>query len=211
MRYSVPLRYAVLTDLVATLGCEIEIERGTPAVAAPFDMPDNYSSLGGYSFNPYDPRRDPRPRIGGGMPVLSPGGSSSGIGASANLWVANVSDEIDPERDRERYEADRAKDIELTGARGIDAAVAEHGLDALLFPAPRGANVAARPGYPTVIVPLGLVPNEAQPAFPAGFEPQPAPFGVSFAGPACSEPRLIALAYAFGQATRRRIPPPGAP
>jgi amidase len=23
----------------------------------PFDMPDNYSSLGGYGFNPYDPRR----------------------------------------------------------------------------------------------------------------------------------------------------------
>lgn len=60
---------------------------------APFDMPDNYSSLGGYGFNPYDPRRDPRPGIGDGMPVLSPGGSSSGIGTSANLWAANVGTE----------------------------------------------------------------------------------------------------------------------
>ena len=60
---------------------------------APYDMPDNYSSLGGYAFNPYDPRRDPRPGIGDGMPVLSPGGSSSGIGTSANLWVANVGTE----------------------------------------------------------------------------------------------------------------------
>jgi amidase len=31
--------------------------------------------------------------------------------------------------------------------------------------------------------------------------------GVSFTAGACSEPRLIALAYAFEQATRRRVPP----
>jgi Asp-tRNA(Asn)/Glu-tRNA(Gln) amidotransferase A subunit family amidase len=31
---------------------------------------------------------------------------------------------------------------------------------------------------------------------------------VSFTGLACSEPRLIALAHAFEQATRRRVPPP---
>ena len=409
---------------------------------APFDMPDNYSSLGGYGFNPYDPRRDPRPGIGDGMPVLSPGGSSSGIGTSANLWAANVgtetsgsilwpsnqnmlvgikptlgrisrygiipitadqdtagpmarsvtdaaillgvlesaepdpndpatgrcdaptdgdytayldagslsgarigipragfvqsnavpgsanprggldaaqlalfeeavetleaqgatvvdpadlptvldpdparnlfrwgvcagenttrgndehcsivfkygmkrdfnawldslgnaapvrsltelrqwnqdnallgtikyeqalldiSDEIDLDRDRARYEADRAKDIELAGAHGIDAAITTHELDALLFPMNRGSNVAARPGYPSVIVPVGRVPRSAEPPFPEGFEPEPAPFGVSFTGLACSEPRLIALAYAFEQATRRRVPPPSAP
>ena len=38
MQFSVPLRYTILSVLVATLGCEIEIERGTPAVAAPFDV-----------------------------------------------------------------------------------------------------------------------------------------------------------------------------
>jgi amidase len=50
-----------------------------------------------------------------------------------------------------------------------------------------------------------MVPNTAA---PAGFEAQPAPFGVSFTGTACSEGRLIELAYAFEQATKRRIPPP---
>ena len=35
--------------------------------------------------------------------------------------------------------------------------------------------------------------------------------GVSFTGSACSEPRLIELAYAFEQATRRRVPPPDMP
>ena len=49
------------------------------------------------------------------------------------------------------------------------------------------------------------------PPFPDGFVPQPQPFGVSFAGMACSEPRLIALAYAFEQATMRRVPPSATP
>jgi len=34
---------------------------------------------------------------------------------------------------------------------------------------------------------------------------------VSFAGGACSEPRLLALAYAFEQATKRRVPPVSVP
>ncbi|MDE0362062.1 MAG: hypothetical protein OXI74_12910, partial [Rhodospirillaceae bacterium] len=125
--------------------------------------------------------------------------------------LLDISDDIDLNRDRARYEADRAKDIELTAAHGIDAAISENDLDALLFPMNRGANVSARPGYPTVIVPLGVAPYEAEPPFSEGFAPKPAPFGVSFTGLACSEPRLIELAYAFEQATMRRVPPPSAP
>ena len=79
--------------------------------------------------------------------------------------------------------------------------------DALLFPAVTGNGIAARAGYPSVIVPFATVPNNA-PEFPAGFDPKPAPFGVSFTGTACSEPRLIALAYAFEQATKKRVAPP---
>lgn len=118
------------------------------------------------------------------------------------------SDRIDLERDRARYEADRAKDEALAGAEGIDAALREHRLDALLFPGSSGARISAKPGYPTVIVPFALVPNARADQLPAGFDAKPGPFGVSFAGTACSEPRLIALAYAFEQATRRRVPPP---
>ena len=59
-----------------------------------------------------------------------------------------------------------------------------------------------RPGYPTVIVPFALLPNETL------VDIKPAPFGVSFTGMACSEPRLIELGYAFEQATKRRLPPP---
>jgi amidase len=121
----------------------------------------------------------------------------------------DISDEMDVDKDRARYESDRALDIEMTATHGIDAAMKANSLDALIFPAALGAALAARPGYPTVIVPFGMVPNAPTPALPAGFDAKPAPFGVSFTGTACSEPRLLALAYAFEQATKRRTPPSG--
>ncbi len=129
--------------------------------------------------------------------------------ASRNL---DISDEMDVEADRARYQADRAKDIRLAATQGIDAVMKANNLDALLFPGANGASIAAKPGYPTVIVPFGLVPNAPlQQPFPEGFDAKPTPFGVSFTGMACSEPRLLALAYAFEQATKRRVPPPSAP
>ena len=120
----------------------------------------------------------------------------------------DISDEMDVDKDRARYEADRAKDIRLGGTHGIDEIMKAERLDAILFPAASGAGVAAKPGYPTVIVPFALVANTPTPAFPAGFDAKPGPYGVSFTGMACSEPKLIALAYAFEQATKKRVPPP---
>ncbi len=114
----------------------------------------------------------------------------------------DISDEMDLERDRARYLADREKDVRMTGAEGIDAVMKRERLDALLFPGSTGAAVAAKPGYPTVIVPFGFVPNAPQPPFPPGFDAKPAPLGISFTGGACSEPRLIEIAYAFEQATK---------
>ena len=123
----------------------------------------------------------------------------------------DISDEMDVERDRARYEADRAKDVRLGGAHGIDQVMKAERLDAIVFPAASGAAIAAKPGYPTVIVPFGMVPNTLTPPLPASFNAKPAPYGVSFTGMACSEPRLIELAYSFEQATKKRIPPPSAP
>ena len=122
----------------------------------------------------------------------------------------DISDEMDVRGDRERYEADRAKDLLLAGTHGIEEAMKTNHLDAILFPGANGAAIAARPGYPTVIVPFGMVPNSPTPPFPAGFDAKPQPFGVSFTGLACSEPRLLELAFAFEQATKRRTPPPSA-
>ena len=123
------------------------------------------------------------------------------------------SDELDLEKDRAKWDADRKKDIELAATHGIDAVMKQHKLDALLFPGAGSASIAAKPGYPTVIVPFALIPPvpPANAPYPDGFTPAPAPYGVSFTGMACSEPRLIELAYAFEQATRKRVPPPSAP
>ena len=123
----------------------------------------------------------------------------------------DISDEMDLARDRARYEVDRARDLALAGTHGIDEVMNAQKLDALLFPGASGAAIAAKPGYPTVIVPFGTYPNAPTPPLPEGFNARPAPYGVSFTGMACSEPRLIELAYAFEQATRRRVPPPSAP
>ena len=91
----------------------------------------------------------------------------------------------------------------------VEAPMVEHGLDAIFSLTANPAwltdyilgdhNVfgTSRPGavtgWPTISVPFGYV---------AGL-----PVGVSFLGPHWSEPRLLALAYAFEQATRSRRAP----
>jgi amidase len=97
----------------------------------------------------------------------------------------------------------------LTQEQGIDAAVKKYNVDA--FVAPSGgiawnidlvngdcgvfesSSLAAVAGYPNITVPAGYV--------------QGLPVGISFFGPAFSEPTLIKFAYAFEQATKaRRVP-----
>src|SRR4029079_6107126 len=121
--------------------------------------------------------------------------------------------------DRARYEEARARELRVFGTNGIDAVMKANDLDALLFPGPSSAGLASKPGYPTVLVPFGIVPNnppgaaaasaDSYAAMPASFDPKPQPFGVGFTGSACSEPKLLQLAYAFEQATKKRTPPPG--
>jgi amidase len=114
-------------------------------------------------------------------------------------------------KDTARYLADRAKDLELTrtgldavfdGPDGIEGTADD--FDAILFPQNRGAGAPAKAGYPSIVVPGGFVP-------PAGAVVNAAPFGVTFSGRAFSESRLIALAYAFEQATKHRVRPASAP
>ncbi len=95
-------------------------------------------------------------------------------------------------------------------AQGIDAAVAKYRLDAIVAPTQEppglidlvngdsggGGSATSLPavaGYPHITVPAG---------YSFGL-----PVGLSFFGPAWSEPTLIKLAYAFEQKTRVRRPP----
>ena len=125
----------------------------------------------------------------------------------ANL---DISDEMDVVADRARYESDRARDVTLAGDRGFKAAIDANKLDALMFPGWNISNLASRPGYPEIVVPLGVTAGGggggANP-FPAGFDPRPSPYGAAFVGLACSEPTLFEIAFAFEQATKRRVPP----
>jgi amidase len=113
--------------------------------------------------------------------------------------------------DTQRYLADRAQDLALTRT-GLDAVFngpdgiegTDDDFDAILFPQNRGAGAPAKAGYPSIVVPGGFVPPVAPVA-------SPTPFGVTFSGRAFSEPKLIALAYAFEQATKHRQPPASAP
>jgi len=134
---------------------------------------------------------------------------------------------VGPGQDRDDYLADRALDLKLTRTCGLDVLytgvvpkecaglVASQGscagkkFDAVLFPANFGANAPARAGYPSVIVPGGFFPNPA--AVPASFGAKSSPFGVTFSGPAFSEPKLIGYAYALEQATHHRAPSPNVP
>ncbi len=102
-----------------------------------------------------------------------------------------------------------AKARRATREDGIDKALAEHRLDALIAPTGGPAwlidlvngdshaggftSPAAVAGYPHVTLPMGDV---------AGL-----PVGLSFVGGAWSEPTLLRLAYAYEQATHHRRAP----
>jgi amidase len=120
--------------------------------------------------------------------------------------------------DTARYLSDRAQDIALSrgaiatilnGPDGIPGTADD--FDAMLFSGNSGAGTPAKAGYPSIVVPGGFFDNVVTPPFPAGFNARPGPAGVTFSGRAFSEPRLIALAYAFEQATKYRVPPASAP
>ncbi|MCU1601201.1 MAG: gatA, partial [Frankiales bacterium] len=93
-------------------------------------------------------------------------------------------------------EAASAASLALRTAQGasIDRALAADTLDAILAPGASLANVGAAAGYPTVIVPSGLVNDRS-------------PQGLSFMGTAWSEARLLRYAAAYEAGTHRRVPP----
>jgi amidase len=77
--------------------------------------------------------------------------------------------------------------------KAIDGLLESQRLDALLFAGAWGSDLPARAGYPSITVPAGYSAK--------------GPFGITFTGSAWSEPKLIALAYAYEQATKLRRQP----
>lgn len=102
-----------------------------------------------------------------------------------------------------------ARSRHLAREEGIDAVMDAHRLDALVMPTTGpawkidpvvgdhiqgiGSSPAAQAGYPLVTLPAGYTHG--------------LPIGLLLTGRAHSEPRLLALAYAYEQATTHRRPP----
>ena len=99
------------------------------------------------------------------------------------------------------YLAARRHDLLQSRTRGLDAYMDRHRLDAVLFPGSAGAAIAAKAGYPSVLVPAGFVSGVQ------GRQTPDYPVGATFTGRAWSETVLLRLAFAFEQATlARRMP-----
>jgi len=103
------------------------------------------------------------------------------------------------------YRSARAMDLKAAKERGLDAYMSQHKLDAVVFSGNSGASIAAKPGYPSVLVPAGFIGGVE------GKETPDFPLGLTFAGRAWSEAKLLRFAYAYEQASNARRPPPGLP
>jgi amidase len=105
-----------------------------------------------------------------------------------------------------------ASSYDIGRTRGIDAALSQHQLDALVLPGiDFNSGPSAIAGYPIVTVPLGFLPSDIKPIeryFPGSnvYFPAPnIPFGLNFFASAWSEYELIGFAYAYEQATKTRL------
>ena len=86
---------------------------------------------------------------------------------------------------------------------------AEHRLDALVFPQMRSALAPLHGGdiiHETVVSEINIAGLPGV-TVPAGAYPSGAPFNLIVVGPAWSEADLLAIAYAYEQATHHRTPP----
>ncbi|SEN98288.1 amidase family protein [Paenibacillus sp. OV219] len=89
--------------------------------------------------------------------------------------------------------------------QGIDHAIREYKLDALLFLGNEdGLDISARAGYPAITVPGGYA--ETGVIAEGGYTTK-GPQGITFVGTAYSEPVLFRLAYGYEQASKYRFAP----
>jgi Asp-tRNAAsn/Glu-tRNAGln amidotransferase A subunit and related amidases len=89
--------------------------------------------------------------------------------------------------------------------QGIDYAIREYKLDALLFLGNEdGLDISARAGYPAITVPGGYA--ETGIIAEGGYTTK-GPQGITFVGNAYSEPALFRLAYAYEQSSQYRYAP----
>jgi len=128
---------------------------------------------------------------------------------NASRWAKFVNEQASGSTDDYRYRSVRDHALPLM-RDVVNGVLAANQLDAIVYPtqsikpqrldapentaAPDAMNIANLTGFPDLIV-------------PAGFSDNRLPIGISFLGQAWSEPKLLALGYAFEQLTRARRRP----
>jgi amidase len=211
--------YTRFLDARALRGARIGVAREGAVIVDPADVP-NVGEYGGaeYTVLLYEFKAD----LNAYLTELGPG---------APRTLAEIIEFNERNRDRElpyfgqerflaaqekgpltekEYVEARERCVRLSRAEGLDVVFAKHDLDAIV--APTGSppwptdlvngdhflGASSRPcavsGYPNVTVPAGYVFG--------------LPVGVSLMGRPWTEGRLLSLAYAFEQATMRRVAPP---
>ena len=89
-----------------------------------------------------------------------------------------------------------ARDSQRAAARAaIDSVLTTNNVEAILTPSGTMTGAGARAGYPQIVVPAGYNPTNRRPV------------GIAFNGPAFSEAKLLAFAYAYEQETQLRKTP----
>jgi amidase len=136
-----------------------------------------------------------------------------GAGPNPSRWSLFKTEEASGTLDDYRYTSVRDHALPLVRAV-VEGILAANRLDAIVYPTssrrpgliadtgargggddvPSATDVANLTGFPDLIV-------------PAGFTGDNLPVGISFFGPAFSEPKLLALGYSFEQATHARRTP----
>jgi len=140
------------------------------------------------------------------------GTRADGAGPNPSRWTLFKREMESGTMDDYRYTSVRDHGLPLVRAV-VEGLLAAQKLDVIVYPTsprrpgliaetgggggggtPSATNIANLTGFPDLIV-------------PAGFTGDSLPVGISFFGPAFSEPRLLALGYSFEQATHARRRP----
>jgi amidase len=135
-----------------------------------------------------------------------------GAGPNPPRWALFKREKGSGTTDDYRYTSVRDHALPMVRAV-VEGVLASQKLDAIVYPtSSRRPDLFTAPpdvpgGGPASAVNLANLTGFPDLIVPAGFTSERLPVGLSFFGPAFSEPRLLAIGYSFEQATRaRRLP-----
>ena len=136
---------------------------------------------------------------------------ADGAGPNPGRWTLFKREAESGTLDDYRYTSVQTHGLPMVRA-AVEGMLAVQKLDAIVYPtSPRRPGLIAETGAPGAGAPsptdIANLTGFPDLIVPAGFTGDNLPVGISFFGPAFSEPKLLALGYSFEQATRARRRP----